>query len=102
VEDPSTRLLLSTASTWEIAIKHAQGRLALPAPPDRYIPELLRRSGIATLPIELDHSLRTGGLPRHHADPFDRMIVAQAQCLGIPVVSADRQLARYDVDVIVD
>jgi PIN domain nuclease of toxin-antitoxin system len=96
----SNELLLSAASSWEIAIKHGLGKLALPASPEVYVPERLRRSGTTPLPIEHSHVLRVGTLPPHHRDPFDRVLVAQAQLLSATLVTADEQLRPYDVDLV--
>lgn len=93
-------ILLSAASAWEIAIKHALGKLALPVGPAAYVPERMRTSGTEALPIEVSHSLAAGALPTHHRDPFDRLIVAQSQMLKIPLVTADRQLEPYDTEII--
>lgn len=98
--DPANVLLLSAASTWEIAIKYALGRLPLPATPARYVPEQMRLQGVTGLPVEHAHALHVATLPRHHADPFDRLLVAQAQLLGIPVVTVDAEFESYDIDVI--
>jgi PIN domain nuclease of toxin-antitoxin system len=100
LEDTSETLLLSAASAWEIAIKHRIGRLSLPEPPASYVPDRMRRSGTSPLAVEPIHALRTSELPDHHQDPFDRLLVAQAQILRIPIVTADRQLHAYDVEVI--
>ena len=100
VEDARHELLLSTASAWEISIKHAAGKLALPAPPGDFLPELQRRLRLTLLPIELSHAIRAGSLPMVHRDPFDRMLVAQAHSLAVPIMSADPKLARYDVEII--
>jgi PIN domain nuclease of toxin-antitoxin system len=98
--DVRNELLLSAVSSWEIAIKYRLGKLPLPKPPNRFIPELLRLSGTVPLAIEHDHTLRVADLPDHHRDPFDRLIVAQAQCLDVPIVTADQQLSAYDVSVV--
>jgi len=100
LERPANELLLSAASTWEITIKHGLGKLELPAPPEVYVPERLRRSGTTPLPIEHAHVLRVGTLPPHHRDPFDRVLVAQAQLLDATLVTADEQLRSYDVDLV--
>jgi PIN domain nuclease of toxin-antitoxin system len=96
--DPANTLLVSAASSWEIAIKCRLGRLPLPQPPAEYVPDRMRVSGVTSLPIEHMHALRVADLPDHHDDPFDRLIVAQAQELRIPVVTADAQL--YSVDIV--
>lgn len=93
-------LFLSAASGWEISIKHGLGKLALPVPPREYVPDRLRRSGVLPLAVELDHVLRVGDLPPHHRDPFDRLLVAQANAVGLRLVTADRQLDAYDVDLL--
>ena len=98
VEDGSEVLLLSAASAWEISIKHALGKLPLPEPPRTYIPDRVRRSGVTPLAVEHDHAVRVADLPDHHRDPFDRMLVAQAQALRVPVITADQQLRVYDVE----
>jgi PIN domain nuclease of toxin-antitoxin system len=100
VEDMANELLLSAASAWEIAIKHHIGKLALPEPPTTYVPERMRRSGTTPLAVEHVHALRTSELPDHHNDPFDRLLIAQAQILHIPIVTVDRQIHDYDVEVI--
>ena len=64
------------------------------------MPELIARSGSGTLAIEHEHALRVAQLPDHHRDPFDRLLVAQAQALRIPLVSADPEFERYDVEVL--
>lgn len=100
VEDANTTLLLSAASTWEIAIKYALGRLPIPDPPERYVPERMRTSGVDALPIEHLHTLRVSALETHHRDPFDRLLVAQSQLERVPLLTADPIFARYDVEVI--
>jgi len=98
--DRNNELFLSAASAWEIAIKHGLGKLQLPGPPAEVIPPLLTKSGVTALPIQLSHALRVAELPPHHRDPFDRLLVAQAQLDKLPIVTADPKLARYDVTVI--
>jgi PIN domain nuclease of toxin-antitoxin system len=97
---PANELLLSAASSWEIAIKYGLGKLALPVAPEVYVPERLRRSGTTPLPVEHAHVLGVAALPPHHRDPFDRVLVAQAQLLGAKLVTADEQLRPYDVDLL--
>jgi PIN domain nuclease of toxin-antitoxin system len=87
---------VSAASTWEIAIKRASGRLQAPA-------DLLDRIAAARfdeLEINFRHATVAGALPRHHRDPFDRMIVAQAQCEGLAIVTRDPRIGAYDVPVL--
>jgi PIN domain nuclease of toxin-antitoxin system len=100
LEDPTTELLVSAASAWEIAIKHGLGRLELPEPPERYVPARVRAINAQPLAIEMSHACAVASLPPHHRDPFDRILVAQAAALGVPLVSADRELERYPIEVV--
>jgi PIN domain nuclease of toxin-antitoxin system len=99
LHDPQTRLFLSAASSWEIAIKYALGKLPLPESPSTYVPDRLTRSGVHGLPVEHAHALHVATLPPHHRDPFDRLLIAQAQLERMPLLTADRALAPYDVRI---
>jgi len=98
--EPSNELLFSAASAWEIAIKYALGKLPLPLPPHEYVPSRMQISGTSPLPVLHAHALRVAELPLHHRDPFDRLLVAQAQLESIPILSADRNLAPYEVELL--
>ncbi len=100
IEDGANDLLLSAASAWEIAIKAQIGRLALPDLPARFLPGQIAANGIEALPISVTHALRAGELPPLHRDPFDRLLVAQAQSERLPILTADGQIAQYDVQTI--
>jgi PIN domain nuclease of toxin-antitoxin system len=91
-------LVLSVASTWEIAIKVSIGRLPIPQPLDTFIPEQLRINRIGLLPIELKHTLEVVRLHLHHRDPFDRLLISQAVLEGLPIVSADSAFDDYPVE----
>jgi PIN domain nuclease of toxin-antitoxin system len=91
---------VSAASIYEIAIKAARSRLDLPKPADRYLPELFRRHGFRSMDVRMTHAIRAGLLPDIHRDPWDRLLIAQAQIEGVAIVSADPAISRYDVDVI--
>lgn len=97
---PENELLLSAASAWEIAIKHGLGKLQLPESPAKYIPRMMVHTSVTPLPIHHRHALHVAELPEHHRDPFDRLLVAQAQLESVPIISADRQLSQYDVTVL--
>lgn len=97
--DADNDLILSAASSWEVAIKYALGRLPLPEPPGRYVPDRMARSGTSALPITHEHALGVADLPPHHRDPFDRLLIAQAQVDGLDIVTQDRAFADYDVPV---
>ena len=86
----------SAASVWEIAIKRALGRLEVP---EDYL-EAVDASDIRLLPITGQHAAAAGALPRHHDDPFDRMLVAQARTVELTLVTADRRLPDYGVPVL--
>lgn len=101
VEDRRTELLLSAASSWEIAIKHSLGRLPLPEPPERYVPERVRAIGARPIAVEHAHALAVASLPSLHRDPFDRLLVAQAQALDVALLTADAMVARYPVHALV-
>ena len=93
LEDPANGVVASAASAWEIAIKASLGRLR--APDD--LQAELTREGISPLEITVSDALRAGALPRHHTDPFDRMLVAQAVSRNMTLVTRDAILASYEV-----
>jgi len=100
LEDAGRTLLLSAASSWEISIKYELGRLALPQPPERFVPERIQATGVTPIAIEHVHALEAGRLPTHHRDPFDRVLVAQARYLDVPIVTTDPLIRAYDVAVL--
>lgn len=100
IRDRESDLYFSAASAWEIAIKAGLDRIRLPERADRFIPEQLRLNGIRPLAIELSHALAVEGLPLHHRDPFDRLLVAQSQLEGLPIISGDDQLAEYGAELV--
>jgi PIN domain nuclease of toxin-antitoxin system len=100
LEDDRNDLFLSAASAWEIAIKYRLGKLPLPEAPGLYVPDRMRASGVVALSIEHSHALTVASLDDYHRDPFDRILVAQAQVEGLSLVSADRRFAAYDVSLI--
>lgn len=100
IEDPANELLLSAASSWEIAVKVRLGRLDLPLSPARYIPDRMRAIGAEPLAVEHAHALAVSDLPMLHRDPFDRILVAQARHLRLRIVTADADIVRYDVRTI--
>ncbi len=100
LQDGANELLFSTASAYELTIKAQSGRLSLPEPPDSYVPSRLAANAFESLSIELPHALRAGTLPSIHRDPFVRMLVAQAQIEGLPILTADPAISRYDVETI--
>ena len=99
VGDADTRFFL-VASSWEIAIKYRLGRLPLPEPPAQFIPVRLIRDGISPLPVQHNHACCVADLPLHHRDPFDRLLIAQAQMEGMTLVTADRKFEPYEIDMV--
>lgn len=95
-----TSLVVSVIAPWEIAIKWRTGRLTLPDHPRFWASRMIRELGAEVLPVTLDHATQVADLPDHHRDPFDRLLIAQAQVEGIPIVTADRSFGAYDVEVI--
>lgn len=96
IADGSNTVLASVASLWELTIKAGLGKLVLPTGFHR----LLVENGLTILSIDVRHIDRLDHLPRHHGDPFDRMLIAQAQADGLTLVSADRTIRLYDVPVL--
>jgi PIN domain nuclease of toxin-antitoxin system len=93
--DPAHRVFLSAASAWEIAVKHAIGKLALPEDPAKFIPEQRAAHGVELLPIGELESLQVGKLPALHRDPFDRMLVAQSIVHGLRLATSDERIRQY-------
>ena len=94
----SSELYLSSATVWEIAIKCALGSLKLHAVPGMFIPEVVRGMNMHALDINLVHAIEAGALPKHHRDPFDRMLIAQARTEKLVLLTADRIFEKYEVE----
>ena len=93
----SNAVFFSAASAWELAVKIRLGKLKLEDDLERFLPDQLQRNAITALPISLSHAMRLHSLPLHHRDPFDRMIVVQAQMDGLTLVTADPFIRLYDL-----
>jgi PIN domain nuclease of toxin-antitoxin system len=98
--DGKQDLYLSAASSWEISIKASAGKLPLPGPPPSFIPKVLAEQGITTLPILQQHVLAVYDLPRHHSDPFDRLLIAQALTEEMVVLTSDSIFRKYAVAIV--
>jgi len=96
----SAEVYLSAASSWEIAIKFALRSLRLPSPPSQFIPHAMRVMALRSLDITHFHSVVAGDLPRHHRDPFDRMLIAQARSETMVLLTADTAFRKYDVETV--
>ncbi|MCP9861253.1 MULTISPECIES: type II toxin-antitoxin system VapC family toxin [unclassified Cyanobium] len=93
--DPSSRILVSAASVWELSLKHHQGKLPELATAMADLPGLLQADGFQPLPISLAHGLRAGGYNQPHRDPFDRVLAAQAELERLVLLTADPQLSTF-------
>ncbi|MDN4546885.1 MULTISPECIES: type II toxin-antitoxin system VapC family toxin [unclassified Pseudomonas] len=96
MSEPRNQVLVSAASIWEISIKQAKGMLEAPAD----LEVLVEDEGFTKLPISLFHGQQAGKLPEIHRDPFDRMLIAQAQAEGLELVTADGIIPQYGVRVV--
>lgn len=95
--DPGNEVSLSAVSAWEIALKHALGKLPLPEEPDTLLPRLRDEHRIAELPLSEAAALQLPKLPALHRDPFDRMLICQAIAHGMTLVTPDPLVRRYPV-----
>lgn len=93
-------VVFSAASAWEIGIKAGLGKLHLPEPADEYVVSRIEDHGMKSMPVYVHHAVRVAALPLHHRDPFDRLLVAQAQSEGLALMTADPRIAAYDVEII--
>ncbi|RKS80242.1 PIN domain nuclease of toxin-antitoxin system [Motilibacter peucedani] len=93
ISDGDSEVFVSAASAWEIAIKASLGKLTVPDG----LREQVQVQGFTELPVSVEDGLDAGALPRHHDDPFDRMLIAQAVRRGLQLLSVDRRFADYDV-----
>jgi PIN domain nuclease of toxin-antitoxin system len=100
LEDGANDVHVSVVVAWEIAIKQSLGKLDLPQPAERWLPEALRRTGFEVAELGLAAALRVRALPWHHRDPFDRLLVAQALEDGYTLVTRDAALGAYGVAVL--
>jgi PIN domain nuclease of toxin-antitoxin system len=95
--DPDNDVYLSAVSAWEIALKHAAGRLPLPEAPAQFVPAQRRRHGIEALGVDEESALHLHRLPVLHRDPFDRMLVCQAIVHGLVMLGPDPLIAQYPI-----
>jgi PIN domain nuclease of toxin-antitoxin system len=95
--DPHNDFLLSTASLWEMAIKLNLGKLSLQQPFEKFIPLQLKENAIVKLDITFRHITKIATLPRHHGDPFDRLLIAQALEEKLPILSCDTAFDDYPI-----
>lgn len=100
IHDPDNAVFVSAAAIWEIAIKTSIGRLEMRPGDIKRLPALIEASGFDELPIRARHAAGVHGLPPHHRDPFDRVMIAQARAENMTLVSVDPVMRRYDVPLL--
>lgn len=100
LSDPRSKLFLSAASTWEIAIKYSLGKLKLKKAPSSWLPSIMNRMDLQMLPIHIRHTMPLMNLPWKHKDPFDRLLVSQAMAEGLKIISPDKIFRQYKVPLI--
>jgi PIN domain nuclease of toxin-antitoxin system len=98
ISRPTTTCFVSLASCWEMAITVGLGRLTIPGPLDRFIAEQMGANAFRPLAVQLPHVARVAGLPRHHGDPFDRLLASQALVDELAIVSRDDVFGVYGVE----
>jgi PIN domain nuclease of toxin-antitoxin system len=97
ITDPANDLLLSAATIWELAIKTGLGKLTLSLPYRQWMDKAIADLELTILPVTVEYADRQAGLPPHHKDPFDRLIIAQALVDGVAVVGSDSDFDAYGV-----
>ncbi|MFT3990744.1 MAG: type II toxin-antitoxin system VapC family toxin [Luteolibacter sp.] len=97
IEDPVSRSFVSLASLWEISLKHAIGKLNVSYADAPDLPELLKSQGFELLPMDWEAIRLSAKLPFHHRDPFDRLLISEAQRKNLPIISSDQVFDRYEV-----
>ena len=100
IEQRATSVVVSAVTGWEIAIKAQSGRLRLPEAVDVWMAAVLDDGGFQVLTITMAHAVSVAALPTHHGDPFDRLLIVQAQLEDLTIATADAAFADYDVKVL--
>ena len=98
--DSAASRYLSVVSVWEIAVKASIGKLKLPQPVREYVRTRIQRMQLIPLDITLEHGAAVETLPWHHRDPFDRLLIAQAICEDLTLLTTDRVFARYRISML--
>jgi PIN domain nuclease of toxin-antitoxin system len=100
MEDDTNEFFVSHVTPWEVAIKLALGRLTMDVPYEVVFPKVLDANGFKLLPTTLDHFRELISLPRHHGDPFDRLLIVQAKMEGLTIVSSDSHFTKYGMSLL--
>lgn len=93
----NNEIFVSHVTAWEISIKYGIGKLKIPDIPEIWVPDRIRRAGFTHLPIEIQPLLRVYNLPPHHKDPFDRLLISQANASNLTIVTEDPNFSKYQV-----
>ena len=96
----NNEIFVSDVTAWEIAIKYGIGKLKLPDVPEIWFPDRLHRAGFLSLSIQIRHALRVYNLPPHHKDPFDRLIISQANAENLTIVTEDPRFSAYQIKIL--
>jgi PIN domain nuclease of toxin-antitoxin system len=100
IENGEEDIYLSAATTWELSIKMRLGKLSFPAPPGQTVPAFMAKQGLGSIAVTHMHAAKVYDLPFYHADPFDRLLIAQALVEGMTILTTDRTFEKYLVDVV--
>ncbi|MCP5099492.1 MAG: type II toxin-antitoxin system VapC family toxin [Chloroflexi bacterium] len=100
IRDGRNEIFVSAVTAWEIAIKFGKGRIELPEEPQHYVANRLAQHHFVGLPIQISHATHVHAMPQIHLDPFDRLLIAQSQLEGLPLVTVDSAIRQYDVTII--
>ena len=98
--DAKNQLIFSQVSAWEICLKYQVGKLPLPEKPGPFLRKRIRQTDLTYEPISDQALFHTVDLPPHHSDPFDRLLIATALTLRVPILSADKDFRRYSAEVV--
>ncbi len=100
LRNQNNSVYLSVVSSWEIAIKYGNGKLQLPDKPEIFVPDRMKKANLKPLKITKEHALAVADLPQIHKDPFDRLLIAQANIENFSLLSADSVFDKYTVKLI--
>ena len=100
IADSGNTVIFSAISALEIAIKVSLGKLQLPEHASDFVTSRVESLAMTVLPVYVSHALRVASLPRHHGDPFDRLLIAQCQIEKVPLMTADAAIAAYNIDIL--
>lgn len=95
----NNEIFVSHVTAWEISIKYGIGKLKIPDVPEIWVPDRIRRAGFTQIPIEMQHTLRVHNLPLHHKDPFDRLLISQANVENLTILTEDPNFSKYQVKI---